>query len=165
MSLGIDLATKLPVVGSSIEAAMVASCYLDNRGRIQARQQRLGTIRRGLENQRRGGCQFASQSNNLEQRIGRLSNQMQAADEEMKQEGRNTLRRAGLIILQEGASAVVPGGGSIVAGVVRARESVMEAPDCPPLRAIRNGAREGIQDYGLSFAADQLGQTAGCSIM
>jgi hypothetical protein len=159
-----SIATKLPVVGSTIEATMVASCYLENRERIQMRQNRLGTIRRGLQEQRRGGCLYASQADNLNQRIGQLRNQIQTADEEIKQEGREALKKAGMIILQEGAGAMVPGGGSIVAGVARARESAMEVPN-RPRQAIQEGAREGVQDFCLAFAAEQVGQKVGCAIM
>lgn len=164
MSLCVNLATKLPGVGSSIEATMAASCYLENTNRIRVKKHRLGTIRRGLEEQRRSGCRFASQANHVDQRIGELKNRLQSADEEIKQEGQEALKKAGMIILQEAAGAVVPGGGSIVAGIVRIRESAMEEPN-RPLQAVRNGAREGIQDYGLSCAAEQLSQRAGCAIM
>lgn len=164
MSLSLDLVTKLPGVGSSIEAVMIGKNYLDSRERNQEKQHRLGIIRRGLEEQRRGGCLYPSQQQTLDERIQTLNNQINQAEEEMKQEGINALTRTGVVILQEGANAVVPGGGSIVAGVMRARTAAMETPGCID-HAVREGVREGLQDYGLTFAVEQLSETSGCSIM
>lgn len=160
-----DLATKIPFgIGSSIELYGIRNNYRENTQKIEKKYNRINQIKKGLETKKKTSS-HSGQNDELDATINRLSSKIQEKDNEIKQAKKNALLNAGVVFLQEGANAVVPGAGSVIAGISQVRSTVLDDNDEEPnlIKATKSGVFVGIKDYGLSTIADVASNS--CTIM
>ena len=150
MSLSLsDFASKIPAVGIFFEVGCIYTDYKKQSQTIQKSNSRLKIIKTDLEKKN------FSNSNVIET-ISRINSKIEEQKTSAYQLKSDAVKNTCLVFLQEGANALVYGGGSLVAAVSYVYSTTFNTTTTAEdlYQRTQEGVMTGVKDYILTAAAD-----------